>query len=98
MLKSAHDSLGHRGIYPTAELLKQCFWWPDIEQDVIWYIKTCHLCQKRQCTLLEVPPIETHTPSIFQTIHVDTIHMTPASNGYRYIVHGRDHLSSWAEA
>jgi len=24
--------------------------------------------------------------------------MTPASNGYKYIVHGRDHLSSWAEA
>src|SRR6266700_5506451 len=88
MLKSAHDSLGHRGIYSTAELLKQRFWWPDIEQDVVWYIKTCHLCQERQCTLLEVPLIETHTPSIFQTIHVDTIHMAPASNGYKYIVHG----------
>ena len=24
--------------------------------------------------------------------------MTPASNSYKYIVHGRDHLSSWAEA
>ena len=98
MLKSAHDSLGHRGIYSTAELLKQRFWWPDIERDVVWYIKTCHLCQERQRTLLEVPPIETHTPSIFQTIHVDTIHMAPASNGHKYIVHGRDHLSSWAEA
>ena len=64
---------------------------------MVWYIKTCHLCQERQRTLLEVPLIETHTPSIFQTIHVDTIHMTPASNGYKYIVHGRDHLSSWAE-
>ena len=63
----------------------------------MWYIKTCHLCQVRQKTLLEVPPVETHTPSIFQTIHVDTINMTPASNGYKYIVHGRDHLSSWAE-
>ena len=31
MLKSACDSLGHRGIYPTTELLKQCFWWPEVE-------------------------------------------------------------------
>ena len=31
MLKSVHDSLGHRGIYPTAELIKQHFWWPNIE-------------------------------------------------------------------
>ena len=36
-------------------------------------------------------------PSIFQTIHVDTIHMTPASNSYKYIIHGRDHFSSWAQ-
>ena len=98
MMKSAHDSLGHRGVYPTAELIKQRFWWPEIERDVVWYIKTCHLCQERQRTLLEIPPVETHTPSIFQTIHADTIHMTPASNGCKYIVHGRDHLSSWAEA
>ena len=41
MLKFVHDSLGHRGVYPTTELIKQCFRWPDIEQDVIWYIKTC---------------------------------------------------------
>jgi hypothetical protein len=98
MLKSTHDCLGHRGVYATAELIKQRFWWPDVEKDIVWYIKTCHLCQERQRTLLEIPPVETHTPSIFQTIHVDTIHMTPASNGCKYIVHGRDHLSSWAEA
>ena len=24
--------------------------------------------------------------------------MMLASNGYKYIIHGRDHLSSWAEA
>jgi len=57
MMKSAHDSLGHRGVYPTAELLKQWFWWPEIERDVVWYIKTCHLCQVHQKTLLEVPPV-----------------------------------------
>ncbi|KNZ73016.1 hypothetical protein J132_01401, partial [Termitomyces sp. J132] len=34
---------------------------------------------------------------IFQTIHIDTMHMTPASNGCKYIVHGRCALSSWME-
>ncbi len=38
----------------------------------------------------------THTPSIFQVIHVDTMHM-PVSLGYRYIVHGRCALTSWME-
>ncbi|KNZ82354.1 hypothetical protein J132_00169 [Termitomyces sp. J132] len=34
-------------------------------------------------------------PSIFQTIHIDTIHMTPASNECKYIVHGHCALSLW---
>ncbi|KNZ73883.1 hypothetical protein J132_09099, partial [Termitomyces sp. J132] len=32
-------------------------------------------------------PTVTYTPSIFQTIHIDTMHITPASNGCKYIVH-----------
>ncbi|KNZ77278.1 hypothetical protein J132_05988, partial [Termitomyces sp. J132] len=34
---------------------------------------------------------------IFQTIHIDTMHMTPASNGCKYIVHCRCALFSWME-
>lgn len=97
MLKSAHDSLGHRGIFSTKELIAPRFWWPELPRDVAWYVKTCKLCQERQKLLVQIPPIETHTPSIFQTIHADTIHM-PTSNGCKYIVHGRCHLSQWAEA
>lgn len=39
----------------------------------------------------------THTPSIFQPLHTDTVHMTLKSNGCKYIVHGRCTLSSWVE-
>ena len=39
----------------------------------------------------------TETPSIFQTVHIDTMHMTPTSNGHGYIVHGRCALTSWME-
>ena len=38
-----------------------------------------------------------YTPSIFKTIHLDTMHMTAASNGCKYIVHGRCALSTWME-
>jgi hypothetical protein len=69
-----------------------------MEGDIAWYVKTCHLCQIRQKMALELPPVVTHTPSIFQVLHADTLHMTPPSNGCRYIVHGRCALSSWMEA
>ena len=65
-------------------MLGERFWWPDIEHDVTWYVKTCHRCQER-------------SKRIFQVLHADTVHMTPASNGCKYIVHGRCALSSWME-
>lgn len=43
MLRAAHDSLGHRGIYATKELIGLRFWWPEFDRDVGWYVRTCHL-------------------------------------------------------
>ncbi|KDR65555.1 hypothetical protein GALMADRAFT_81730 [Galerina marginata CBS 339.88] len=83
MLTAAHDHVGHRGFYATNQLLIQQFWWPEMEKDVNWFIKTCHVCQERQKTMLKIKPVITHTPSIFQTLHTDVMHMTPASNGYK---------------
>ncbi|SJL13043.1 uncharacterized protein ARMOST_16479 [Armillaria ostoyae] len=98
MMRSAHDSLGHRGFYATKSLLDQRFWWPELERDVSWYVKSCHLCQVRQKTMLRIPPSVTQTPSLFQKVHCDTMIMSPASNKCKYIVHARDSLSSWPEA
>lgn len=97
MLAGAHDSLGHRGFYATKMLIAERFWWPELERDVSWYCKTCQLCQERQKLLLKIPPIITHTPSLFQRLHADTMSMTPKSNGCGHIAHGRCGMSSWME-
>lgn len=97
MMRAGHDSLGHRGFFATKELLGTRFWWPEMERDISWYIKSCHLCQIRERTLLSIPPTITHTPSIFQVLHADTLHMSPPSNGHKFIVQGRCALSSWME-
>lgn len=97
MMIAAHDHNGHRGFYATRSLLTQRFWWPEMERDINQFVKTCHVCQERQQRLIRIPPTKTVTPSIFEVLHADIMHMTPASNGCKYIVHGRDRLSSWAE-
>jgi hypothetical protein len=97
MLASAHDSLGHRGAYATKMLIAERFWWPEFERDVHWYCKTCQLCQERQRTLLKIPPVVTYTPSLFETLHADTMSMTPKSNGCGHIAHGRCGMTSWME-
>jgi Integrase zinc binding domain/RNase H-like domain found in reverse transcriptase len=97
MMRAAHDNLGHRGFYATKTLLGERFWWPEMERDVSWYCKTCHVCQERQKLLVRIPPVVTHTPSIFQVLHADSMHMSPKSNGCGYIIHGRCGMISWAE-
>jgi hypothetical protein len=97
LMKASHDSLGHRGFYATKTLIAERFWWPEMESDISWYCKTCDMCQKRQKLLVKIPPIVTHTPSIFQVLHADTMHMSPKSNGCGHIVHGRCGMTSWME-
>jgi len=48
LLKACHNKMGHQGAYAMGRMLQQRFWWPEIEEDVIWYIKSYHLCQVRQ--------------------------------------------------
>jgi len=98
LLKSCHDEIGHQGGYATNKLLQQRFWWPEIEEDAVWYVRTCHICQVRQRRALELLSVVTHTLSIFQVLHADTVHMNLPSNGCKYIVHGRCRLLSWIEA
>jgi len=97
ILRGAHDANGHRGAYATRVFASKRFWWPELTSDTEWYVKTCLICQQRQKLLVKIPPTVTETPSIFQTVHIDTMHMTPPSNGYKYIVHGRCALTSWME-
>ena len=98
MLHSAHDFLGHKGVFATKELISHRFWWPDLDSDVSWFVQTCIPCQQRQLRHVKLPPTVTFTPSLFQKIHVDTFKMSPASNGCTNVVHGRCALSSWSEA
>lgn len=98
MMKSSHDSLGHKGLYSTKALIEVRFWWPEMDRDINWYIKSCRLCQVRQKRLLRIPPVATMTPSIFQKIHVDVMVMGVVSNGYRLVVAARDSLTRWLEA
>ena len=97
MMTAAHDHNGHRGFFGTRALLSQRFWWPEMEKDINLFVKTCHPCQERQQQLVRIPPAKTRTPGLFEVMHADIMHMTPASNGCKYIIQGREAVASWVE-
>jgi hypothetical protein len=96
IIRTAHDSLGHKAFYTTKAHISECFWWPSMVSDVHWYTKTYHICQLRQtCQVLILPVVATPAP-IFAKAYIDTMNMPP-SRAYKYIVQARCSLSYYPE-
>jgi len=96
ILSQVHNKLGHKGIFTTRTCILECFWWPYFDDDVCWYLKTCHECQVRSTQHLYIPPTIPTPLSLFCKVYIDTMLM-PRSNGFCYIVHGHCSLSSYPE-
>ena len=96
LIMQAHDELGHKGFFTVRLRLLDRFWWPRLEQDVKWYIRTCHECQIRNLTKVSIPATVPTPRGLFRKIYMDTMLM-PKANGYRYIIHGRCSLTAYPE-
>jgi hypothetical protein len=96
LIQFAHDNLGHKGVFATTRNLLLRFWWPNLNEDVRWYTRTCHECQVRQTEYFHIPPVVPEVPSLFRKAHIDTFLM-PKLGSYRYVLHARDALTSYPE-
>jgi len=49
LLKQTHDHplSGHQGQDNTHQRTSTLYYWPGMEHDIREYVKTCHVCQKR---------------------------------------------------
>jgi hypothetical protein len=54
LLKEVHDILGHKKIYAVRMQLLERFW-PFLNQDVKWFVQTCHQCQVHQMRYHHIP-------------------------------------------
>ncbi len=96
LLQIAHDELGHKGVYSVRTHLLKRYWWPQLLDDVKWFVKTCHMCQIRQTDKWHIPPVVAYPAPLFSKVYIDTFHL-PKSNGFKYIVHARCSMSAYPE-
>src|SRR5216683_7912868 len=92
----AHNGLGHRGFYSTCHNLLDHFWWPSLNSNVKWYVKTCHQCQLCQTMQVRIPPTIASPMLLFHKVYINTMFM-PFALGFRYIVQARCSLTMWPE-
>jgi hypothetical protein len=65
LLKEVHDILGHKKIYAVWMQLLERFWWPFLDQDIKWFVQTCHQCQVCQMRYHHIPPTIAAPASLF---------------------------------
>ncbi len=68
-----------------------------MQADIVWYVRTCHICQTRQLRQVIIPPTVPFPPSIFVRFHVDSMHLPPSS-GFKYVAHARCAVTGYPEA
>jgi hypothetical protein len=98
-----HDSptAGHPGITKTLSLTKVYYWWPNMKNFIMEYIKGCTTCQMAKInTHLTKPalfPITVEPNALpFETIALDFIVKLPESNSFDSILTITDHDCSKA--
>jgi Integrase zinc binding domain len=96
LIRQAHDELGHKGVFTIRQRLGERFWWPHMDDDIKWFIQTCHECQTRLVRKIHIPPTVPTPAGLFRKVYIDTMLM-PKAKGYRYIIHAQCSLSSFPE-
>ena len=96
LLRQAHSDLSHKGIFTTHTQILEQFLWPYFDNNIRWYLKTCHEYQVWSMQHLYIPLMVPVPLSLFQKVYIDTMFM-PKSNGYCYIIHACYSLSSYSE-
>src|SRR6266540_2105388 len=93
-----HDSptAGHARVNKIFQVVQQCYYWPQMFEDIRNYVKTYDDCQRRGGLKKNniIHPISAKAP--FQRIGIDIVRLlTITRRGNRYIVTAMDYFTKW---
>ena len=100
VMKECHDSkwAGHPGTHRTKALVEQSFYWPNMQDDIHAYVKTCLVCQQdkveqaKPAGLLEPLPVAERP---WESVTMDFISALPKSDGCGSIMVVVDRFSKY---
>jgi hypothetical protein len=97
ILRSCHDSSGHKGRESTYHRISQRYFWKGCFKDSAEFVKTCDKCMLRSAKRQEEPMVPTASNGLMEKWALDITFM-PTRNGKKYLVVARDDISGWVEA
>ena len=98
ILAQVHNEVGHRGRDGTYKLLAERYYWPNLYDDVAYFVRSCNSCQLRSKMRPKIPFSPTWNSAILRCFHLDTVHMPKGRGGMRYLLQAMEPAIGWPEA
>jgi len=98
LIAEAHNDVGHRGRDATYKTLSERFFWPNMFDQVAYFIRSCNICQLRSKTRPIVAFSSTWNSGILRRFDLDTVHIPNGFGGMNFLLQATDPSISWVEA
>jgi hypothetical protein len=98
LLAQVHNEVGHRGRDGTYKLLAERYYWPNLYDDVAYFVRSCNDCQMRSRMRPKIPFSPTWNSAILRCFHLDTVYMPKGRGGKRFLLQAVEPAMGWPEA
>ncbi|KAF8634386.1 hypothetical protein AX17_004208 [Amanita inopinata Kibby_2008] len=98
LVAEAHNEVGHRGRDTTYKLLTDRYFWPNMYDEVAYFVRSCTICQLRSRGKPRVPFEPTWNSELLRRFDLDTVHMETGYGGKHFLLQAIEPSINWPEA
>ena len=80
------------------DLLRDRFYWPGMQADVVSYINSCPRCLKRKSQQDKAPLVNIETSQPLELVHLDYLKIEPSKGNIENVLVITDHFTRYAQA
>ena len=98
LIAEAHNDVGHRGRDATYKTLSERFHWPNMFDQIAYFVRSCNICQLRSKSRPIVAFSSMWNSGILRRFDLDTVHMPDGFGGMKFLLQATHPSISWVEA
>jgi len=98
LISEAHNNVGHQGHNTTYKTLSECYYWPNLYDQVAYFVHLCNVCQLHSKSHPIIAFSPTWSTGILRRFDLNTIHMPDGFGGHKFLLQATDPTMSWVEA